>query len=89
MLTWEGFKSPPFSTGVAMYLVLKSTVAAGKRVSAGDVIELSVDEANELLAMGRVEPAKEKPKAEIADRSVSLESSDAPAVKTRTRKKKA
>jgi len=39
------------------YLVLKNTVAGGKRVQAGDVIELNdTNESSSLVAMGRVEP---------------------------------
>ena len=37
------------------YLILKNTVVAGQRAKAGDVIEIAADEANSLLAMGRVE----------------------------------
>ena len=73
-----------------MYLVLKSTVASGQRLNAGDVVELSAAEARALLAMGRVEAAPEKPKAAPvqADRSVSLETSDAPVVAKRGRSKR-
>lgn len=48
------------------YLVLKNTVAGGKPVKAGDVIELSADEAASLILMKRVEetdaPKPKKPK---------------------------
>lgn len=37
------------------YLVLKNTVAGGKPVKAGDVIQLSDDEAAGLILMKRVE----------------------------------
>jgi hypothetical protein len=38
------------------YLVLKNTVAGGKRVQAGDVIELTdTNESTSLVAMGRIE----------------------------------
>jgi len=38
------------------YLVLKNTVAGGKRVQAGDVIEINdTNESSSLVAMGRVE----------------------------------
>ena len=73
-----------------MYLVLKSTVASGQRLNAGDVVELPAAEARALLAMGRVEAAPEKPKAAPAkaDRSVDLKASDAPAVAKRSRSKR-
>ena len=42
--------------GNMFYLVLKNTVAGGKRVQAGDVIELTdANESSSLVAMGRVE----------------------------------
>lgn len=73
-----------------MYLVLKSTVASGQRLNAGDVVELPAAEARALLAMGRVEAAPEKPKAAPvqADRSVDLDASDAPVVTKRGRSKR-
>jgi len=73
-----------------MYLVLKSTVAAGQRINAGNVVELSDDVARALLAMGRVEAAPVKPKASpvVADRSVALEASDTPVVAKRGRGKR-
>jgi hypothetical protein len=38
------------------YLVLKNTVAGGKRVQAGEVIEISdTNESSSLVAMGRIE----------------------------------
>ncbi len=43
------------------YKVLKNTIAAGKPVKAGDVIELSEDEGRSLINMGRV-IATEAPK---------------------------
>lgn len=73
-----------------MYLVLKSTVASGQRLNAGDVVELPADEARALLAMGRVEAAPDKPKAApvSADRSVDLKASDAPVVAKRGKAKR-
>ena len=68
------------------YVVLRNCVAGGERRSAGDVIELGVDEAASLIAMGRVEPVEVK-EAEQSDRSVGLETSDAPAPKKRGRKR--
>ena len=51
--------------------ILKSCFAAGARRSAGDVIEIADAEANQLLAMGRVEVAPApKPEVETVDRAV-------------------
>lgn len=86
-LTWEGYSGPPKpNLELNMYIVLKPTIAGGQRRSAGDIIELPVDEAAALLAAKRVEVAPEKPKSAPvnADRSVALEESDAPAPKKRT-----
>jgi len=91
MLTWGGLSGPPTPLPEkAMYLVLKSTVAMGQRINAGDVVELSDDVARALLAMGRVEAAPLKPQASsaVADRSVALEISDAPVVAKRGRGKR-
>ena len=58
------------------YLVLKNTVANGKSVKAGDVIELGSDEAQVLLNMKRVEatsapqPKKEKSFKKVTNRSI-------------------
>ena len=74
------------------YLVLKSCIANGKRVSAGDIID-NVDigdaEVRVLLAMGRIE--RSVAQAEVSgrsNRSVGLTASDAPAPKKRGRKAK-
>jgi len=50
------------------YLVLKNTVAGGKRVQAGEVIEISdTNESSSLVAMGRVEATSApQPKAKPA-----------------------
>ena len=66
------------------YLVLKSTVANGGQVKAGDVIELSSSEAKELLGIGRVTKVESKP-VETVDRAVGLEEATKP--KRRTRRK--
>ena len=73
-----------------MYLVLKSTVASGQRLNAGDVVELSAADARALLASGRVVAAPEKPNAvpAPADRSVDLSASDTPTLSKRARGKR-
>lgn len=73
-----------------MYLVLKSTIASGQRINAGDVVELSAADARALIASGRVVAAPEKPKAAPApaDRSVDLSASDTPTLSKRARGKR-
>ena len=70
------------------HLVLKSCIAGGERRNAGDIVDLTPDEAAQLSAMGRVEVAPEpkpKPKAET-NRSVGLKASKASPVKKRGKK---
>lgn len=63
------------------YVILKSCFAGGARRSVGDIVELAIDEANLLMASGRVEKTEApSPKQEKADRSVSLAKSDTPKV---------
>ena len=91
MLTWGGFSGPPKPLPEkSMYLVLKSTVASGQRINAGDVAELSAADAGALVASGRVVAAPEGKKAAPApmDRSVDLDVSDAPSVTKRGRGKR-
>ena len=90
MLTWArhlvgGAPTHP-EGGLMSYVVLKSTVAGGARRNAGDVIELTVDEAGVLLAAGRIAKAAPSPKVEVQDRSVGLEASTVAAPKKRARK---
>lgn len=85
MMKWNGggIGRPQSQQGVKMsYLVLKGCVADGQSRSVGDVIELSEQEGKSLTAMGRVQEvtvSKDAP----ADRSVALETSDAPKLTTR------
>ena len=60
------------------YLVLKNTISGGKRVEAGQVIEITDKEESSLLvAMGRVEatnapePKKEKSVKKFTNRSIT------------------
>jgi len=60
MLTWGGMKAAPSKEGNKMkYVVLKSCVAGGAARSAGDIVELSADEASSLTAYGRISVAPE------------------------------
>lgn len=68
------------------YLVLKSTVAAGGQVRAGDVIELDAGEAKELIGLGRITQVVES-EVKTVDRSVGLSEETKP--KRRTRRIKA
>lgn len=80
MMKWNGGGAgrPQSQEGVKMaYLVLKSCVAGGNACSAGDVVELSEQEGRNLTAMGRVQKVSVSD-VQPADRSVALETSDAP-----------
>ena len=65
-------------------LILRDTVADGKKVSAGDVVELNNDTANILISYGKAEVSEGKV-SEKKDRSVGLEKSE---VKVKGRKGK-
>ena len=65
-------------------LILRDTVADGKKVSAGDVVELDNDTANNLISYGKAEVSDGKV-SEKKDRSVGLEKSE---VKVKRRKGK-
>ena len=65
-------------------LILRDTVADGKKVSAGDVVELHNDTANILISYGKAEVSEGKV-SEKKDRSVGLEKSE---VKVKGRKGK-
>lgn len=68
------------------YLILKSCFAGGARRNAGDIVELSAQEANSLTLMGRVEECAAPAKQEPVNRAVALETSTAAPVKKRGRK---
>ena len=65
-------------------LILRDTVADGKKVSAGDVVEIDNDTANTLISYGKAEASDGKV-SEKKDRSVGLEKSE---VKVKRRKGK-
>jgi len=85
MMKWNGGSNTP-SLNMKKFLIIKDTVADGKRVFAGDVVELIEDTGNLLCAYKKAEPYVAKPKAKKADRSVGLEKSDAKPIKKRTKK---
>ena len=87
MMKWNGggVGRPQSQQGVKMsYLVLKGCVAGGESRSVGDVIELSESEGKSLTAMGRVQKVTVSEEA-TADRSVALDTSDAPKLTKRKR----
>jgi hypothetical protein len=63
-------------------LILRDTVADGKKVSAGDVVEINNDTANTLISYGKAEASDGKV-SEKKDRSVGLEKSEQPKVTKR------
>lgn len=67
------------------YTILRDTVASGKKVSAGDVVELSEEEGKILESYGKAVKGGEA-KSEKKDRSVGLESSEKPKVTKRKSK---
>lgn len=71
---------------IMSYIVLKGTVIGGKRVNAGDVVEVEGIEARELMGIGRIAKV-EKKQVETVDRSVGLTEETKP--KRRTRRAKA
>lgn len=87
VLSMEGLRGPsnPSNEVPMPYVILKGCIAAGQRRSAGDVVDLGPDEANNLVSMGRAAKA-DAPSPKPADRSVGLGKSDAPAVKKRVRR---
>lgn len=71
---------------IMSYIVLKGTVIGGKRVNAGDVVEVEGIEARELMGIGRIARVENKA-VETVDRSVGLTEETKP--KRRTRRVKA
>jgi len=81
VLTIGGAPVPP-STGEKMRVKITGNCSvAGNSYAEGSTANLDKDVALEMIAIGRAIPL-------TADRSVGLESSDAPAPKKRGRKKK-
>lgn len=71
---------------IMKYLVMKGTVAGGRQVKAGDVIEVDGIEARDLVALGRLVEVIET-ETKVEDRSVGLTEETKP--KRRTRRAKA
>jgi hypothetical protein len=58
------------------YTMLTTSVASGKLCRAGDVVELSVNDAKILKGLGRIEEFVEKEAPAKVDRSVGLAASE-------------
>jgi len=71
VLTWEGHLALLSNKGSKMkYIILKSCVAAGQARKAGDIVELSTDEATALKGYGRIDVAPDpKPIKASTDRA--------------------
>jgi DNA helicase TIP49 (TBP-interacting protein) len=85
MLKWNGGGNSTIFN-MKNYLILKDTMAAGKKVSAGDIVELDVDTGNQLVGYFKAEETTKKTKDKKTDRSVGLETSEVKAPKTRAKK---
>lgn len=85
MLKWNGGGNSTI-LNMKNYLILKDTMAAGKKVSAGDIVELNEDIGNQLVGYFKAEETTKKTKDKKTDRSVGLETSEVKAPKTRAKK---
>ena len=85
MLKWNGGSNTP-NLNMKKYLIKSDTVANGKKVHAGDVVELPENIGHEPCGYGKAEIHVEKPKAKKEDRSVGLKTSKVKAPKTRAKK---
>tara|TARA_R100000329_G_scaffold151428_1_gene147512 strand:+ start:7420 stop:7677 length:258 start_codon:yes stop_codon:yes gene_type:complete len=79
-----GGERPPHLEKNMKVLILSDTVANQQRVSAGDVIEVSYDEARSLISYKKAEEYKGSAKKE-SNRSIGLEKSDKPKPKKRSK----
>ena len=82
MMKWNGGGNAPILK-MKKYLIIKDTMSNGKRVCAGDVVEVTVEEGNTLVSCNKAEIYVEKPKPVKEDRSVGLKKSDKPVIKKR------
>ena len=61
-------------------------MAAGKKVSAGDIVELNEDIGNQLVGYYKAEETTKKYVSKQVDRSVGLDSSETKTLKKRVKK---
>jgi hypothetical protein len=83
-----GIISPASSKEVKVmskFLILSDTIADGKKVKAGDVVELSSAVGDALIGYKKAEPYTKKETKKEANRSVGLEKSDTPKPKKRSK----
>jgi len=85
MLKWNGGGNTP-TLNMKKYLITSDTIADGKRVNVGDVVELPENIGRELCGYNKAEVHVAKPKAKKEDRSVGLKTSKVKAPKTRAKK---
>tara|TARA_R110001599_G_scaffold58328_2_gene160811 strand:+ start:135 stop:392 length:258 start_codon:yes stop_codon:yes gene_type:complete len=82
MLKWNGGGNSTI-LNMKNYLILKDTMAAGKKVSAGDIVELNEDIGNQLVGYFKAEETTKKPVSKKVDRSVGLKTSEVKSPKKR------
>ena len=85
MLKWNGGGNTP-TLNMKKYLITSDTIADGKKVNTGDVVELPENIGRELCGYNKAEVHVAKPKAKKEDRSVGLKTSKVKAPKTRAKK---
>jgi|TARA_R100000482_G_scaffold104755_1_gene47449 hypothetical protein len=84
-MKWNG-GSNTANLSMKKFLITSDTVANGKKVYAGDVVELNEGVGHELCAYGKAQPHIEKPIKESVNRSVGLKKSSTKPTKKRTKK---
>jgi hypothetical protein len=82
MLKWNGGGNSTI-LNMKNYLILKDTMAAGKKVSAGDIVELNEDIGNQLVGYFKAEETTKKSVSKKVDRSVGLKTSEVKSPKKR------
>ena len=82
MLKWNGGGNSTI-LNMKNYLILKDTMAAGKKVSAGDIVKLNEDIGNQLVGYHKAEETTKKEVSKKVDRSVGLKTSEVKSPKKR------
>tara|TARA_B100000900_G_scaffold337106_1_gene298979 strand:+ start:849 stop:1097 length:249 start_codon:yes stop_codon:yes gene_type:complete len=82
MMKWNGGSNVP-NLKMTKYKILQDTMADGKKVHAGDVVELLEHEGNALIGYQKAEVYVPVSKPKKADRSVGLKKSETKEVKKR------
>jgi hypothetical protein len=84
MLKWNGGSNAPI-LNMKKFLITSDTIALGKKVCAGDVIELPEHVGIELCSYNKAEVYVEKPKVKKENRSVGLKTSKTKTLKTKSK----